>query len=178
MQKQFYFDLTGHKILDLNYAFVCNRWPQWIAFRSYFFQTYWISIHVINKEIKAWETRGSRLVLSPILRSSLQTWSTTSRRGSKTKGAFLPTNGISFSLASSSRTATLCQITTSKRGLPSTWFSVFMVVCRSWSRCWPAKPSLLRLSHQIPSTLPRWRSRTRKASLLTTTTGCKMKNNA
>jgi hypothetical protein len=36
-----------------------------MAFRSYFFQIYWISIHVINKQIKAWETRGSRLVLSP-----------------------------------------------------------------------------------------------------------------
>jgi hypothetical protein len=35
------------------------------CFQKPFFRIYWISIHGINKEINAWETRGSRLMLSP-----------------------------------------------------------------------------------------------------------------
>jgi hypothetical protein len=55
------------------------------------------------------------------------------------KEGILLTNSISFSLVSSSRRATLCQMTTPRRGLPSTLFSTFMAVCGSLLRCWLAK---------------------------------------
>jgi len=51
------------------------------------------------------------------------------------KEGILLTNSISFSLVSSSRRAALCQMTTSRRGLPSTLFSTFMAVCRFLLRC-------------------------------------------
>jgi len=71
-----------------------------------------------------------------LLRSSLWTWSTTSKRRSKTKRTLYPTSSITFSLVSSSRTAILCQITTSRRGIPFMLFSILILVCKSSLRCW------------------------------------------
>ena len=71
--------------LSINDAKTILFWPDWSqnlglilyfhlqgialmnSFQKLFFRIYWVSIHVINKEIKAWETHGSRLVLSPIV---------------------------------------------------------------------------------------------------------------
>ena len=39
--------------------------PNEMLSEAFFFRIYWISIHGINKEINAWETCGSRLMLSP-----------------------------------------------------------------------------------------------------------------
>ena len=98
---------------------------------------------------------------------SLWTWPTISRWRSKTKRTFLSTNSISFSLVSSSRTTTLCQITTSRKGLPSTLFSIFMAVCRSLLIFLTSKTITLDTESLMSLTSSRWRSRTRKASFST-----------
>merc|ERR1711890_145684 len=70
-------------------------------------------------------------------------------------------------LASSSRTEGPCPTTTSRRSPPSISFSVSGEVCRSSRRPSQGRPSPLRSSPQTPLRMSKPRSRTRRASPLT-----------
>jgi len=86
---------------------------------------------------------------------------------SKTKKVSHQINKDSSSLVSNLKMAELFLTTTSKRSQPSTWFSDLEEVCKSSSRPWLVKPSLLMLSQLTPSKTSKLRSRTRKVFLQT-----------
>merc|ERR1711976_280653 len=86
----------------------------------------------------------------------------TSKPRSKTRKEFHLTNNVSSSLASNLRTEEPFLTTTFKRRVLSTWYSVFVVVCKSSSRLSPERPSPWKLKPTTPLKMSKPRFKIRK----------------
>merc|ERR1712151_364723 len=111
--------------------------------------SYSASVVVCKSSSRPSLARPSLLTLKELTPLSL------SRLRSKTRKEFPQINSASSSPESNSKTDVLSLTTTSKRNQPSISYSVYVVVCKSSSRPSLARPSLLTLKAQTPSSLSR-----------------------
>jgi len=80
----------------------------------------------------------------------------------KTRKEFLQISSVSSLLENNWKMAEPCQTTTSRRNLHFTWFLDFVVVCKSSSKLWLARLSLLKWNPATPLKMWRLRFKTRK----------------